>query len=88
MLGVSPDSETSHAKFKAKHGLPFALLADPDHATADAYGVWVEKSMYGRNYMGVERSTFVIDAKGSVVKVFRKVKPQTHTDDVLEALAS
>ena len=88
VLGVSPDSEKSHAKFKAKHGLPFALLADPDHATADAYGVWVEKSMYGRNYMGVERSTFVIDAKGSVVKVFRKVKPQTHTDDVLEALAS
>lgn len=86
VLGVSPDSEASHAKFKQKHDLPFTLLADPDHATADAYGVWVEKSMYGKTYMGVERSTFVIDADGNVAKVMRKVKPATHADDVLAAL--
>ena len=65
MLGVSPDSEASHVKFKQKYDLPFTLLADPDHATAEAYGVWVEKSMYGKTYMGVERSTFVIDADGN-----------------------
>jgi peroxiredoxin Q/BCP len=86
VLGVSPDSEASHVKFKQKHGLPFTLLADPDHATAEAYGVWVEKSMYGTKYMGVERSTFVIDADGKVAKVMRKVKPGTHADDVLAAL--
>ena len=66
MLGVSPDSEASHVKFKQKFDLPFTLLADPDHATAEAYGVWVEKSMYGKTYMGVERSTFVIGADGNV----------------------
>ena len=64
VLGVSPDSEASHVKFKQKFDLPFTLLADPDHATAEAYGVWVEKSMYGKTYMGVERSTFVIGADG------------------------
>lgn len=88
VLGVSPDSESSHVKFKQKFDLPFTLLADPDHATAEAYGVWVEKSMYGKKYMGVERSTFVIDADGTVVKVMRKVKPETHADDVLAALGS
>ena len=86
VLGVSPDGESSHVKFKQKHGLPFTLLSDPDHATAEAYGVWVEKSMYGKTYMGVERSTFVIDADGKVAKVMRKVKPQTHAADVLAAL--
>jgi peroxiredoxin Q/BCP len=88
VLGVSPDNEASHVKFKEKFDLPFALLADPDHSTAEAYGVWVEKSMYGKKYMGVERSTFVIDADGVVTKVMRKVKPETHTDAVLAALAS
>jgi thioredoxin-dependent peroxiredoxin len=87
VLGVSPDSESSHVKFKQKFDLPFTLLADPDHATAEAYEVWVEKSMYGKKYMGVERSTFVIDADGTVAKVMRNVDPKTHTDDVLAALA-
>ena len=86
VLGVSPDGEASHAKFRAKYDLPFTLLADPDHATAEAYGVWVEKSMYGKKYMGVERSTFVIGSDGTVAKVMRKVKPETHADDVLAAL--
>jgi len=88
VLGVSPDSEASHVKFRQKFDLPFTLLADPDHATAEAYGVWVEKSMVGKKYMGVERSTFVIDADGNVVKVMRKVKPGTHAADVLAALSS
>ena len=88
VLGVSPDSEASHVKFKKKYDLPFTLLADPDHATADDYGVWVEKSMYGKKYMGVERSTFVIAADGTVAKVMRKVKPAEHADDVLAALSA
>ena len=86
VLGVSPDSTESHEKFKGKYGLPFTLLADEDHATAEAYGVWVEKSMAGKKYMGVERSTFVIDADGNVAKVMRRVKPDTHADEVLSAL--
>jgi thioredoxin-dependent peroxiredoxin len=88
VLGVSPDDEASHVKFKQKFELPFTLLADPDHATADDYGVWVEKSMYGKTYMGVERSTFVIAPDGTLAKVMRKVKPDTHADDVLAALAA
>ena len=88
VLGVSPDDEASHVKFKQKFDLPFTLLADPDHATADDYGVWVEKSMYGKTYMGVERSTFVIGPDGTLAKVMRKVKPDTHADDVLAALAA
>ena len=88
VLGVSPDSESSHVKFKQKYDLPFTLLADPDHATAEAYGVWVEKSMYGKKYMGIERSTFVIDANGTVAKVMRKAKPDSHAADVLAALGS
>jgi peroxiredoxin Q/BCP len=88
VLGVSPDSERSHVKFKGKYGLPFPLLADEDHATAEAYGVWVEKSMAGKTYMGIERSTFVIDADGNVAKVMRKVKPADHADDVLAALTA
>ena len=87
VLGVSPDGEASHAKFREKYDLPFTLLADTDHEVADAYGVWGEKSMYGKTYMGVDRSTFVIDADGNVAKVFRKVKPAEHADQVLEALA-
>jgi len=86
VLGVSPDSATKHLKFKEKYGLPFTLLADEDHAVSKAYGVWVEKSMAGRKYMGVERSTFVIDADGSVAQVMRRVKPGTHADDVLAAI--
>ena len=86
VLGVSPDDESSHVKFKEKYGLPFTLLADPDHAVADEYGVWVEKTNYGKTYMGIERSTFVIDADGSVAKVMRRVKPDSHADDVLAAL--
>ena len=86
VLGISPDTETSHVRFKEKYGLPFTLLADPDHATAEAYGVWVEKSFAGKKYMGVERSTFVIDGDGKVAKVMRRVKPDTHATDVLAAL--
>jgi thioredoxin-dependent peroxiredoxin len=88
VLGVSPDSESSHVKFKQKFGLPFTLLADPDHATAEAYGVWVERKNYGKTYMGIERSTFVIDGEGNLVKVMRSVKPDTHAGDVLAALPS
>ena len=86
VLGVSPDSETSHVKFKEKYGLPFTLLADPEHKVADEYGTWVEKKNYGKTYMGIERSTFVIDGEGRVAKVMRRVKPDTHTDEVLAAL--
>jgi peroxiredoxin Q/BCP len=88
VLGVSPDDERSHVKFKEKYELPFALLADTDHATAEEYGVWKEKSYAGKTYMGVERSTFVIDADGNVAKELRNVKPDTHADDVLAVLAS
>jgi peroxiredoxin Q/BCP len=86
VLGVSPDGEASHAKFKSKYGLPFTLLADTDHSVADAYDVWVEKQYNGKTYMGVERSTFVIDAEGNLAKVFRRVKPAEHADQVLDAL--
>ena len=86
MLGVSPDDERSHVKFKEKYELPFTLLADSDHAVADQYGVWAEKKYMGRTYMGVDRSTFVIDADGNVKRVMRKVKPDTHADEVLETL--
>ena len=86
VLGVSPDDERSHVKFKEKYELPFTLLADADHAVADQYGVWGEKKYAGKSYMGVIRSTFVIDADGTVKKVMRNVKPATHADDVLAAL--
>jgi peroxiredoxin Q/BCP len=88
VLGVSPDSERSHVKFKDKFDLPFTLLADTDHAVAEAYGVWGLKKYMGREYMGVDRTTFVIDADGVVARVFAKVKPATHADDVLAALAA
>ncbi len=86
VLGVSPDEESSHVKFKEKYGLPFTLLADPSHAVSEEYGVWVEKSFSGRKYMGVERSTFLIDSQGNVAKVMRRVKPDTHAGEVLAAL--
>ena len=86
MLGVSPDDEASHAKFKQKYDLPFTLLADADHDVADTYGVWGEKTYAGKTYMGIDRSTFVIGPDGNVAKVFRKVKPDEHADQVLEAL--
>jgi peroxiredoxin Q/BCP len=88
VLGVSPDSETSHKKFTAKYKLPFTLLADPDHAIADTYGVWGEKKFMGRTYMGVKRMTFLIDEKGKIKKVFEKVKPEEHAREVLEAFES
>ena len=88
VLGVSPDDESSHVKFKEKYELPFALLADSDHKTAEDYGVWVEKNRAGNTYMGIQRSTFVIDADGNVAKELRNVKPDTHADDVLAALPS
>jgi peroxiredoxin Q/BCP len=87
VLGVSPDSVASHQKFKAKHNLPFSLLADTDHAIADAYGVWQEKSMYGKKYWGNARTTFVIDRRGRIAKVFEKVKPAGHAAEVAEAVA-
>jgi len=87
VLGVSPDGVDSHDKFKQKYSLPFSLLADEDHRVADAYGVWGEKSYMGRTYLGVDRSTFVIGADGNVKKIFHKVKPATHADEVLAALA-
>jgi peroxiredoxin Q/BCP len=86
VLGVSPDDEASHVKFKEKYHLPFTLLADEGHRVADEYGVWGPKTYMGRTYEGVERSTFVIDADGTVKRVMRKVKPARHADDVLEAL--
>jgi thioredoxin-dependent peroxiredoxin len=88
VLGVSPDSVSSHEKFSAKFDLPFTLVSDPEHEIATAYGVWVEKSMYGRKYMGIERSTFVIDEKGKLTAIFRKVKVAGHVDEVLEALSA
>jgi thioredoxin-dependent peroxiredoxin len=88
VLGVSPDDEASHVKFKEKYALPFALLADPQHRVAEDYGVWKERNMYGKKSMGIERSTFVIDAEGNVAKAMRRVKPETHAADVLEALPS
>ena len=84
VLGVSPDPVSSHARFIRKLGLPFHLLADVDHAVAEAYGAGGEKSMYGRKYMGILRSTFVIDAGGRIAKVFRTVKPKGHGAEVLE----
>ena len=87
VVGVSPDDEASHAKFKQKYDLPFTLLADTDHEVADAYGVWGEKSYAGKTYMGVHRSTFVIDADGTVARIFPDVKPAEHADQVLEALS-
>jgi|SRR5579884_2132 len=87
VLGVSPDPVKAVAKFDDKYGLGFTLLADADHAVAEAYGVWVQKSMYGRQYMGNERTTFVIDPEGRIKDVFRQVKPTEHDELVLGALS-
>ncbi|USG64721.1 thioredoxin-dependent thiol peroxidase [Brevibacillus ruminantium] len=84
VLGISPDDVKSHDKFTAKHELPFPLLADTDHSIAEAYGVWVLKKMYGREYMGIERTTFVIDKEGNIAKVWPKVKVKGHVQEVLQ----
>jgi thioredoxin-dependent peroxiredoxin len=86
IVGVSPDSAASHGKFVKKHELGVRLAADEDNAIATAYGVWVEKSMYGKKYMGVERSTFLIDSKGKIAEVWRKVKVPKHAETVLAAV--
>ncbi len=87
IVGASPDSVEKQAKFKQKFGFPFALLADVEHAAAEAYGVWVQKSMYGRKYMGIERTSFLIGKDGRIIKVFPKVKPDGHAEQVLAALS-
>jgi len=86
VLGVSPDPVTSHVKFKEKYQLNFPLLSDEDHAVAEAYGVWKEKSMYGRTYWGIERSTFIIDEDGVILEVWRKVKAKGHAAKVTDLL--
>jgi peroxiredoxin Q/BCP len=86
IIGLSPDKPAAQAKFAAKYDLPYTLVADPDHAIAEAYGVWKEKSMYGRKYMGIERTTFVIDTAGKIARIFPKVKVDGHTPEVLAAV--
>jgi thioredoxin-dependent peroxiredoxin len=88
VLGVSPDSVKSHASFTQKQNLNFPLLADTERELAQAYGVWVEKKQYGRTFMGIERSTFLIDKDGKIKKIWRKVTPKSHVAEVLEALKS
>jgi thioredoxin-dependent peroxiredoxin len=88
VIGVSPDEVAAVKKFADKFDLEFTLLADADHAVAERYGTWVEKSMYGKKYMGVQRATFLIDPEGKIAEVFPKVSPKTHDDIVLAALAS
>src|SRR5207244_1723618 len=86
LLGISPDPVKAQQKFAAKYGLNMRLLADADHAVAEKYGVWVEKSLYGRKYMGVERTTFVIAPDGKISRIFRKVKPEGHAVEVLTVI--
>jgi peroxiredoxin Q/BCP len=88
VIGVSPDPVKEHVKFKLKYGLTYPLIADTEHAVCERYGVWAEKSMYGKQYWGVNRTTFVIDAVGRIVRVFEKVKPQGHAAEVAEAVAA
>jgi peroxiredoxin Q/BCP len=88
VLGVSADSAESHQQFKTKYGLPMTLLVDEDHAIAESYGVWVEKNIFGIKRMGIARTTFLIDPSGTVARVFEKVDPSGHGDDVAEALAT
>ena len=88
ILGISPDTPKAQAKFKAKFNLPFSLLCDSEHAVAEAYGVWKEKSMYGKKYMGIERTTFVIGSDGKIRKIFNKVKPAGHAAQVAAALSA
>jgi peroxiredoxin Q/BCP len=86
ILGISPDTVTKQSKFKAKHVLPFTLLADPENTVSEAYGVWGLKKFMGREYMGVHRTTFLIDPEGKIKQVFKKVKPATHSAEILDAL--
>jgi peroxiredoxin Q/BCP len=86
ILGVSPDDVSSHHEFKNKFNLPFPLLADPNHAVAEAYDVWKERSMYGKKFMGIERTTYVIDSTGAIAKVFPRVKVDEHHTEVLDAV--
>ena len=86
VIGVSPDSIKSHLKFKEKQGLNFILLSDPEHKLAEAFNVWTEKSMYGRKYMGIERSTFVLDENLNIIKEWRKLKVKGHVDEVIDYL--
>ena len=88
MVGVSPDSPKSHRKFKTKYDLPYTLVADEDHAVAQRYGVWVQKSMWGKKYWGIARTTFVIDAAGCIANVFENVKPDGHAPEVANAVAA
>lgn len=88
VLGVSPDSAKSHRKFREKYGLPYNLLVDEEHRLADAYGFWKQKTLYGVTYMGVERSTAIIDSEGRVAKIFKKVKVDGHVEDVTAAVAA
>ncbi len=85
ILGISPDAEKKHKKFEAKYDLPFTLIADPEHIVIDKYGVWGEKQLYGRNYMGLHRTTFLIDEKGIVKKIFLKPKSKQHAEEILAA---
>jgi peroxiredoxin Q/BCP len=87
VLGVSPDDIASHEKFKTKHELPFTLLADPDHAVAEQYGVWGEKKFAGKKYIGINRSTFIIDEEGKVARAMRGIKPAGHAAQVLDSLS-
>ena len=86
MIGVSPDTVKKHVKFKAKHGFTYPLVADTEHAVCELYGVWAEKSFMGKKYMGVNRTTFIIDAKGRIAHVFEKVKPDGHAKEVAEVV--
>ena len=88
VLGVSPDDADSHCRFVDKHGLNFLLLSDPEHQCAEAYGVWVEKNTYGKKRMGVQRATFLIDGNGMIAKVWPKVKPEGHAQEVLAAITN
>ncbi len=87
VLGVSPDEEKKHKKFETKYDLPFTLIADADHKIIDSYGVWGEKQLYGRTYMGLHRTTFLIDEKGVIRKIFLKPKSKQHTEEILKAWA-
>lgn len=87
-MGISPDQAEAQHKFAAKYGFEYTFVPDPGHAAAEAYGVWKEKSMYGRTYMGIERTTFLIGADGRIEKIFAKVKPEGHAAQVLEAASN
>jgi peroxiredoxin Q/BCP len=88
VIGVSPDTAKKHAKFKAKYGLAYPLVADTEHAVCERYGVWAEKTFFGRKYWGVNRTTFVIDRKGRIATVFEKVNPLGHADEVADVVKS